>query len=187
MTARKPKDQLQKRGRKSGFRSEFIRIAFIAAKYGAIEEEIARDLGVSPRTFANWKNSYPEFLQALKTAKEVLDERIERSLAHRALGYSHEAVKVFMKRDGKIVEHKYIEYYPPDVTACIYWTKNRMPDRWRDVQRVEAELGHYVISERPMTEEEWIRDHATPIIDLAPVADGASPVVPKIDGKLKDD
>ena len=90
MTARKPKDQLQKRGRKSDFRPEFIRIAFIAAKYGAIEEEIARDLGVSPRTFANWKNSYPEFLQALKTAKEVADARMERSLFHRGIGYSHE-------------------------------------------------------------------------------------------------
>ena len=30
------------------------------------------------------------------------------------------------------------KYYPPDVTACIYWTKNRMPDRWRDVQRHEV-------------------------------------------------
>src|SRR5271156_7211213 len=144
MTARKPKDQLQKRGRKSGFRSEFIRIAFIAAKYGAIEEEIARDLGVSPRTFANWKNSYPEFLQALKTAKEILDARVEKSLYHRAVGYSHEAVK-FLVVGGKVVEKHYTEHYPPDVTAGIYWTKNLMPDRWRDVQRVEAELGHYVI------------------------------------------
>jgi hypothetical protein len=24
------------------------------------------------------------------------------------------------------------------VTACIYWTKNRMPDRWGDVQRREV-------------------------------------------------
>ena len=26
-------------------------------------------------------------------------------------------------------------YYPPDVTAAIYWTKNRMPDKWRDVNK----------------------------------------------------
>jgi hypothetical protein len=27
---------------------------------------------------------------------------------------------------------------PPDVTAAIYWTKNRLKDRWRDVQRHEV-------------------------------------------------
>lgn len=26
---------------------------------------------------------------------------------------------------------------PPDTTACIYWTKNRRPDRWRDKQDLE--------------------------------------------------
>ena len=30
------------------------------------------------------------------------------------------------------------KYYPPDVTACIYWTKNRMPEKWRNVQRHEG-------------------------------------------------
>ena len=165
MTARKPKDQLQKRGRKSGFRSEFIRIAFIAAKYGAIEEEIARDLGVSRFTLNNWKHKHPEFANALRTAKEVCDTRMERSLYHRGVGYSHDAVKILVV-NGKVVKVPYVEHYPPDSTSMIFFLKNRMPDRWRDVQRVEAELGHYVISERPMTEEEWIREHATPLIDV---------------------
>ncbi|MFZ2079390.1 MAG: hypothetical protein WAV38_22625, partial [Xanthobacteraceae bacterium] len=30
------------------------------------------------------------------------------------------------------------QYYPPDVTAGIYFTKNRMPEKWRDVQRHEV-------------------------------------------------
>ena len=29
-------------------------------------------------------------------------------------------------------------YYPPDVTAGIYWTKNRMKDKWSDVSKVEV-------------------------------------------------
>jgi hypothetical protein len=37
-----------------------------------------------------------------------------------------------------VVRETVRKYYPPDVTACIYWTKNRMPDRWRDVQRHEV-------------------------------------------------
>ena len=62
-----------------------------------------------------------------------------------------------MTRDGKTVEHKYIEHYPPDVTACLFWLKNRRPDRWRDVQNIDHAVGVYHISEAPMTEEDWIR------------------------------
>ena len=63
-----------------------------------------------------------------------------------------------MTRDGKTVEHHYIEHYPPDTTAMIFWLKNRRSDRWRDAHNIEAEHGHYIISERPMTEEDWIRE-----------------------------
>ena len=65
-----------------------------------------------------------------------------------------------MTRDGEIVEHHYIEHYPPDPTSCIFWLKNRRPDRWRDMQNIEAELGHYVISETPISPEDWIKQHA---------------------------
>jgi hypothetical protein len=64
----------------------------------------------------------------------AFDDRVERALYQRAIGWGN---------------------LPPDVTACIYWLKNRRKDRWRDVQQVEASLGHYVISERPLTEDEW--------------------------------
>ena len=62
-----------------------------------------------------------------------------------------------MTRDGKTVEHKYTEYYPPDPTSMIWWLKNRRPDRWRDVQNIDHAVGVYHISEAPMTEEDWIR------------------------------
>ena len=49
-------------------------------------------------------------------------------------------------------------HMPPDVTACIFWMKNRMPERWRDVQNVDHVLGKYVIADRPMTMEAWAKD-----------------------------
>ena len=39
--------------------------------------------------------------------------------------------------------------------------------RGRDVQQMEHVLGKYIISERPMTEEEWTRERAT-LIDVTP-------------------
>jgi hypothetical protein len=81
------------------------------------------------------KQKYPEFRCALKAGKEAADDRVERSLYQLAIGWNGQ---------------------PPNATACIFWLKNRRKDRWRDVQNVEADIGHYILSDRPMSEEEWI-------------------------------
>ncbi len=53
------------------------------------------------------------------------------------MGYSHEAVKIFCDKDGNITEAPYTERYPPDTAACIFWLKNRQPDKWKDKQDLE--------------------------------------------------
>ena len=83
MTKPKPKDQLQKRGRKSDFRPEYILIAKACARFGAIEDEIANELNIGPATLDRWKQKYPEFRCALKAGKEASDDRVERSLPAR--------------------------------------------------------------------------------------------------------
>jgi hypothetical protein len=143
MTKPKPKHQLQKRGRKSAFRPEYILIAKACARFGAIEEEIADELHINHATLDNWKKQYPEFLGALKAGKETSDGRIERSLYQLAIGWNGQ---------------------PPNTTAAIFWLKNRRPDRWRDVQQLQGGVGHYLISDRPLTEDEWI-EQRTKVID----------------------
>jgi hypothetical protein len=61
----------------------------------------------------------------------------------------------------------YNEHVPPDVTAQIFWLKNRKPVERRDVQQMEHVLGKYIIADRPMTEDEWTRERAT-LIDVTP-------------------
>jgi hypothetical protein len=79
----------------------------------------------------------------------------------------------------------YIEHMPPDVTAQIYWLKNRDPQHWRDSQQLEHVLGKYTISDAPMSEEQWARERAD-VIDAEPSPglpkspDEVSQVVPKI-------
>jgi hypothetical protein len=50
---------------------------------------------------------------------------------------------------------------PPDVTAGIFWLKNRDPAHWRDAWQIEASVGRYIISDKPMTPEQWIAERAT--------------------------
>ena len=55
-----------------------------------------------------------------------------------------------------------------NVTAQIFWLKNRKPSEWRDVQNIEHAIGRYIISDRPMTEEEWIKACGATVIDVTP-------------------
>ena len=57
----------------------------------------------------------------------------------------------------------YVEHVPPDTTAAIFWLKNRDPAHWRDAWQLEHVTGKYLISDKPMTEEQWISERA---IDL---------------------
>ncbi len=148
MTKPKPKDQLQKRGRKSDFRPEYILIAKACARFGAIEEEIADELHINHATLDNWKKKYPEFLGALKAGKEASDDRVEDSLYRLAIGWNGA---------------------PPNLGACCFWLKNRRPSEWRDVQNINADVGHYIISDRPMSEEQWIEERTKlKTIDASP-------------------
>lgn len=126
-------------GKRGVYRPEFAKQAAKLCELGATDQDLADFFGVIERTITNWKNEKPGFAKAINEAKAQADARVVKSLYQRALGYSHKATK-FFQHDGEILEKDYIEQYPPDTTACIYWTKNRMPKEWRDRQEVEHDV-----------------------------------------------
>jgi hypothetical protein len=91
---------------------------------------------------------------ALAAGKAEADGRVERSLYMRAVGYSYDAEKIFCDKNGNVTKVPYREHVPPDVTAQIFWLKNRDRAHWRDAWHFDHTLGKYVISNRPMTEEQ---------------------------------
>ena len=121
-------------GRPSSFKTEYIEQAYKLCLLGATDKQMCDFFGVNEKTFNNWKHKHPEFLQSLKNGKEIADSQIAKSLFNRAKGYSCKATK-FATFNGKITDREeYIENYPPDTTACIFWLKNRQPEKWRDKQ-----------------------------------------------------
>lgn len=122
--------------RPSSYKPEYPEQAKKLCLLGATDKEIADFFGVAESTLYVWKNTYPEFSEALKAGKDEADERVERSLYHKALGYSFDSEKVFMYQ-GAIVRTPFREHIPPSDTACIFWLKNRRADRWRDVHKIE--------------------------------------------------
>lgn len=115
------------------------------ARDGLTDVQMYENLGVSCDTFYRWKREKSEFSEALKKGKEIIDRRVENALLKRALGYKYEEVT---KEDG--VETKRVtKEVVPDVTAQIFWLKNRKPGVWRDKQElsVDGVVGVQVIDD----------------------------------------
>ena len=87
-------------------------------------------------TIYRWRNVHEQFCEAVRAGKERSDERVERALFNRAVGYSFESEKVF-QHQGEIIRAPTVEHVPPDPGAAMNWLKNRNPDTWRDKQEIE--------------------------------------------------
>jgi hypothetical protein len=118
------------RGQPTKYEPEDLAMVYKYAEAGLTNEQIAALLDVSVRTFYRWMAAYPEFCHALKEEKQFSDSRVEASLYQRAIGYWGIEEKAVSSINGvEIVE--VAKFYPPDAASCIFWLKNRQPDRWR--------------------------------------------------------
>jgi transposase len=82
------------------------------ARNGLTNEQIAANMGISKVTFYEWRNKFPNFANLIKEDKDYADTQVENALYKQAL-------------DG-------------NVTAAIFWLKNRRRNNWKDKQDVEV-------------------------------------------------
>lgn len=129
----KDEEQPKATGRPSAYKAEYAKQAEKLCLLGATDQEIADFFEVNVRTVYRWKGQYPGFCQALKAGKDQADERVERSLYQQAIGYEQDEVKIFMPAGAESpVYAEYRAKVAPNVTAAIFWLKNRRRNEWRD-------------------------------------------------------
>lgn len=141
-------------GRKSKYHSHVepkLLLIEAWARDGLTLEDIARKLGVALSSFCDYKNKFPELSEALKRGQEVADVEVENALFKRAVGYqfvevTEEPKTVLDEETGEpktvMVETKRVtKEVQPDVTAQIFWLKNRRPEIWRDKKELDANIG----------------------------------------------
>ncbi|MBX6333726.1 helix-turn-helix domain-containing protein [Candidatus Saccharibacteria bacterium] len=109
------------------------------ARDGLTDEQIAENIGIRRETLYDWKKRYPNISNALKRGKEVIDRQVENALLKRAIGYEYEeeTQEYIPELDRMVVTKRVKKKQAPDVTAQIFWLKNRRPDKWRDKQDIE--------------------------------------------------
>lgn len=145
-------------GRPPFYKSTFAKQAQKLAQLGATDQEVADFFEVDVRTIYRWKHDHDAFCQALKAGKDIADDRVERSLYQRAIGYEQDEVKIFMPSGAPDpVYAPFRAKIAPDVTAAIFWLKNRRSDQWRDIKATE--LSGPNGGAIPITAVEWnVRD-----------------------------
>jgi hypothetical protein len=123
------------RGRPSSYRDEYAERAYKLCLLGATDAEMVDFFEVAESTLNLWKHEHPEFSESIMRGKRTADANVAERLYQRALGYSHDAVKIFMPAGAsEPVYAAYTEHYPPDTQAASLWLRNRQPAKWRDKQ-----------------------------------------------------
>jgi hypothetical protein len=125
-------------GRPSSYREDMPKRAYRLCLLGLTDEELGISFGVVEETINAWKREHEEFSASIERGREAADGNVGERLYMRALGYSHKAVKIFLRPgDDKPTYAEYIQHYPPDTAAASLWLRNRQGKRWRDKQEVE--------------------------------------------------
>ena len=94
------------------------------AAAGMTDEDMAGVLEIGVRTFYDWKESHPEFSQAVREGKAEPIKDVEDALYRLCKGYTY--------REGGEEKVKH-----PDVRAIQFYLKNVAPEKWRDKREVE--------------------------------------------------
>ena len=115
--------------------------------------EICRQVGITPKTYHQWVNDYPDFADAIEQAK---DERMQamvieakKSLKKKIQGYDVTETKVVTvpgtKKDEKgnpkpIIKEQTTtkKHIQADTAAIIFTLTNCDPEHWRNRQTTEV-------------------------------------------------
>lgn len=139
------------------------------ARDGLTYEQIASNCGIALSTLKDWRERFSAISTALKKGKAVVDIMVENALYKRAMGYTfeevvHERTCVGKDDDGlpiyEMVEtRRATKEVQPDVTAQIFWLKNRKPAEWRDKQQIDTNIstgGDFVLKIKPSDETDRV-------------------------------
>ncbi|MEG3147743.1 hypothetical protein U1839_24095 [Sphingomonas sp. RT2P30] len=101
------------------------------------------------RTFYRWCLLHDDFTAAVRVGKDAADDRVERSLYQRAVGYDYVAEKVVTARGGAPIVMPFMVHVPADVRAALHWLAIRRPKSWaRTPEQPETDIARLVAEGR---------------------------------------
>jgi hypothetical protein len=118
-------------GRPAIYKTEYAEIARDCCAAGATNETLAERFAVSRRTVDRWIADIADFRDAVSDGREIANGKVVSALFARATGMEQKMVKVFC-HNGRPITVDYTVEVLPDVRACMFWLRNRLPEQWRE-------------------------------------------------------
>ena len=130
---------------KTKYQADFPERAKKLAEEGVLDKDIAKALGINQDTLYVWQKRHPEFAEALKEGKRRPNQEVEAALFKAALGGEYQEREAHPDPNDPTGQRMKVtkvtqKMMPSNVTAQIFWLKNRMRDKWRDVREIKAEV-----------------------------------------------
>lgn len=123
-------------GRPSKYQKSMCVVAKAMAKLGAIEIEIAEEIGIGLTTLRSYARKHKEFSESLKIPAAVANARVKGSLFAKATGYSYEEERIVVVK-GVVKRIKVMVHVPPSDRAIDLWARSKMRSEFGAVQQVE--------------------------------------------------
>ena len=120
------------------FDESLIKRAYKLCLLGLTNAELAIAFNVTVSVISTWEEKYPAFAEALFQGRQIASANVAQSLYKRAIGFSVEVEEV-RNVDKSLELVKYKKYFPPSVSAAMYWLNNRDKGRWGNVKKHEIE------------------------------------------------
>jgi hypothetical protein len=143
-----PRKSGPKGGRPSSYRPEYCEQVYKLCLIGFTDERLAKHFSIGITTLDRWKKEHAAFMDAMTAGKVSADAEVAESQYKTAKGYEYEEeqaikCKSVLVESGVRKELERVEvvkvrrFQPGNVTAQIFWLKNRQKEYWRDKQDYE--------------------------------------------------
>ena len=124
---------------------------------GATNDQIADFFGVSTDTLEDWTVRHEELAEVMRIGKAPADNRVERRLYERAVGYDYVEEVVAKSPEGPVIL-QVKKHQPPDIAAMKIWLLNRKRHEWSDRREIAIEgnvrVQHKTIDPALLTDEQ---------------------------------
>lgn len=115
-------------------------------------------VGIHKDTFYDWMKKKSDFSDAIKKAQSIADKKVENALFKMATGTfkyeerHYESIYIDKIKPGTL-KKTIKKTLAPNITAQIFYLKNRQPDEWMDKQDIEHSGDLNIKVERIITDK----------------------------------
>ena len=134
-----------KAGRKSKYESHVLPYLEKIPKWylSKTEAQIAKKLGITQKSWMNYKKQYPELQECLKNSQEDLIDELKGTLKKKAQGfyYTEETyTETDDPKNGKIKKTEIKKRYAQPDTGAIHLLLKNLDPEWRNDDRQTMEI-----------------------------------------------